>query len=655
MNNSYKLNYMNKIALVLLWAFLIASTSFGQSVPVNPNASQSAKKILAYLWDLTYGTTPGVISGQNLGHGTEASWGENEYVEKLAKSTGKYVGMVGLDYEYVRVFTQAQLSQANAVLIKYWNDGGLVTINYTPRNPLVSNGDTRMIGGSLLQLLPNGDHRKEWLAKLDVIAASLKELTDNGVVVLWRPMQENNGFWFWYGVDGNQKKSDFIALWQDMYNYFTNEKGLNNLLWVYSPTGSGSFPYPGKDYVDIVGGTSYGTDLTIWGYNDYLSYGKVVGMGEYGWGSGSNNTVPQDQTKILVKLKNNYPKVAFWVSWHDWGAGTQADPHIYQSIVSNNKSNELMNDPYIITRDKLPDFRDTAKISVTGVVLSPSTVLMGVDATQQLTATVSPLFASNKNLSWSSDKPEIATVSPEGLVTAHALGSAIITVTSEDGLKTSECDLRVAIIEGSWVIHEDTESGWTSSGSANHYPEAQNSGASTWSVWAADASVQYTFTGSKIRIYGRKGSDMVTGNIYIDNVLVGSNISWNQTQTAYKQLVWESDELSNTSHTIKIVSTGDYIEIDYLMIFEGTTSTNQKLEKDGDTGRIFPNPADESCFIKINGTADVSVFNLLAEKVLQVRINQGEKHSLNTLKDGTYIVQVNENNSFFYSKMIVRR
>jgi hypothetical protein len=67
----------------------------------------------------------------------------------------------------------------------------------------------------------------------------------------------------------------------------------------------------------------------------------------------------------------------------------------------------------------------------------PATLTLNVGSPQQLAATITPANASNKNLNWSSDNTAVATVSSTGMVTAVSVGTATITVTTEDGGKTA--------------------------------------------------------------------------------------------------------------------------------------------------------------------------------------------------------------------------
>ena len=81
---------------------------------------------------------------------------------------------------------------------------------------------------------------------------------------------------------------------------------------------------------------------------------------------------------------------------------------------------------------------------VTGVSVSPTTASINIDSTKQLTATVYPYNALNKNVSWSSSDTSVATVDSKGLVTCVAEGIATITVTTEDGSYTATSIITVS-------------------------------------------------------------------------------------------------------------------------------------------------------------------------------------------------------------------
>ena len=82
-------------------------------------------------------------------------------------------------------------------------------------------------------------------------------------------------------------------------------------------------------------------------------------------------------------------------------------------------------------------------IAVTGVTLNKTGITLEVDGSETLTATVAPDNATNKKVTWKSDKPEIATVDASGKITGVKEGEATITVTTEDGGKTATCKVTV--------------------------------------------------------------------------------------------------------------------------------------------------------------------------------------------------------------------
>jgi len=84
-------------------------------------------------------------------------------------------------------------------------------------------------------------------------------------------------------------------------------------------------------------------------------------------------------------------------------------------------------------------------IPVTAVSLDKTTLSFNaIGKSETLTATVEPSDASNKNVSWSSSNPGVAAVN-KGVVTAVGEGTAVITVTTEDGGFTATCTVTVTI------------------------------------------------------------------------------------------------------------------------------------------------------------------------------------------------------------------
>lgn len=328
----------------------------------------------------------GAISGQNAYHGDEITddsyqRGYRTMIEALHDKTGEWPGIIGLDYEWARSFTPAQLSKANEILINYAHNGGIVMVTFTPQNPWV-NDETDIVtnpgsgtgpSGTISSLppdaslddllLPEKPVYASWKRKLDRIAGALLELKNAGVVVLFRPMQEMNGVWFWWGISSHRTDPEpYIRVYRAMHDYFTKDKGLDNLIWVYSPTSTYGnetvtnyvfravdWAYPGDNYVDIIAGTNYADDMSISDYGAYIKMGKPLGIAEYG----PNSEGPYlksgtwDLSRIIERIKNDYPRIAFWVCWHSY-------PWSSWSMVSNLNADILLADPFVINRDDLP-------------------------------------------------------------------------------------------------------------------------------------------------------------------------------------------------------------------------------------------------------------------------------------------------------------
>lgn len=99
---------------------------------------------------------------------------------------------------------------------------------------------------------PTGSDYALILRDLDAIATQLLRLQAAQIPVLWRPLHEADGTWFWWGNFGPET---CIALYKLMFTRFTQYHKLRNLIWLWNSV-TPSW-YPGSDIVDILGYDSY--------------------------------------------------------------------------------------------------------------------------------------------------------------------------------------------------------------------------------------------------------------------------------------------------------------------------------------------------------------------------------------------------------------
>ncbi len=166
-------------------------------------------------------------------------------------------------------------------LINHWNAGGLVEVDWIDANPANGNVYSYPLADPTIDLstvyTPGNQNYDNFIIQLDYVAGALQQLQDNGVVVLFRPFMEMNVpegaplYNWWCGKDPTKFKN----FWIYVHNYFTNTKGLTNLLWVYGALeydwGNALDWYPGSSYVDVVGIDYY--PMGVWtGDYDHVTY-----------------------------------------------------------------------------------------------------------------------------------------------------------------------------------------------------------------------------------------------------------------------------------------------------------------------------------------------------------------------------------------------
>jgi len=321
----------------------------------NPHANGDTKKVLDWIANLPNKTNNRVISGQHLvGSPRYGVATTLQNVQDIYNKTGKWVALVGASYGDGA--TASYNHATNQLLIGYWGNNGLVELYYPVYNPWTggkaSDTSVRLSASNIDELISDGGTvNQRWLAELDKTAAGLAELQTEGVVVLWRPFHEMTygaGNWWSFGAGD---PAPYIKLWRHMFNYFTNTKGLNNLLWVFAVADTAYWndvtaPYPGANYVDIVGVDVYSNVAMPRGdaYEKLTGLGKPFAFTENGPGTildGSYNAL-----RIISSIKSYYPKTVYFQEWSSW-----TDAKVALGDILNCSS--LLADSWIITREEV--------------------------------------------------------------------------------------------------------------------------------------------------------------------------------------------------------------------------------------------------------------------------------------------------------------
>ena len=109
-------------------------------------------------------------------------------------------------------------------------------------------------------------------------------------------------------------------------------------------------------------------------------------------------------------------------------------------------------------------------IPVSQITLNKTETSISVGNSETLTATVAPENAANKALTWASSDEDVATVAPDGTVTAVKAGAATITATAADGSgKSAVCKVTVTG-DTTPPAHEHSYGDWSKDGT-NHWHE----------------------------------------------------------------------------------------------------------------------------------------------------------------------------------------
>lgn len=308
---------------------------------VTPNPTPEASALYDFLLD-NYGDK--IISGaMTLDSFDESDW--------LKENTGKEPALLGIDFMHSgRGYTwyndEAPINDAKTwysrngipALMWHWRDPSRTTEEFYTKNQSKP-------GGTAFDITKvsdvNSDEYKAMLADIDYIAGMLKELQDQNMPVIWRPLHEAAGGWFWWGAKGPEPLK---ALWQLMYDRMVNHHGLRNLIWVWTREPNDDAWYPGDEYVDIVG-------RDIYKEGDHGS--QTLEFSEMNSRYGGKKMLALSEVGSFPDVDNIIKDGAAWSWFMPWYGGYTRDSK-YNSLALWKK---MFAHEYVITLDEMPELR----------------------------------------------------------------------------------------------------------------------------------------------------------------------------------------------------------------------------------------------------------------------------------------------------------
>ena len=252
------------------------------STPCNKNATEATKKLYATLAD-QWGKQ--IITGQY------TSDSSNRELSLIYEMTGQLPVI-----RFGELGTANDLQQIEAAMDWYLYTGGVVGLMWNwnaPGSNSVYDKDSnfnlnkalysvdidyvsRVSLDDLKIASDNGLYPQkcyQLIHDIDEVAEKLQKLANMDIPVLWRPLHEASGGWYWWGASGDVM---YNALWKLLYQRLTNYHHLNNLIWIWNGQ-STSFCVP-EDTYDIASVDVYLPNQMTYGsrYEQYLSLSRIT-------------------------------------------------------------------------------------------------------------------------------------------------------------------------------------------------------------------------------------------------------------------------------------------------------------------------------------------------------------------------------------------
>ena len=399
------------------------------ALPVTPGATESAMKVKTFLRDnfLKKTISGMMISDQNFNYDygnmrlippggctpadsckfsdAEVSWKGQTDIAEFYKRSGHYPAIGGFDMLFAAGGHHEEgwfkgYTENNLVMTEdLWKMGGIPTytwhwkvgedtVFYSKMDGFKNAGCTEGVMGTgdgntcfnytkafkdeqCKEIDTASKEYQDMMADVDIVSGYFKQLEEKDIAVVWRPLHEASGGWFWWGVGSPEC---YVQLWRLVFDRMVNVNKNKNLIWVWNINTDPKFGYdysalngawyPGDEYVDIVAVDIYDP------LNDHNSaanyWNKIIEE------VGTNKMIALSENGAIPDIDSIAEDKSYWSYWMTWSQ-TWSGNFLEKTPTDMWKRN--LDDERIIALDNMPGWdKVAADKSTEGAVIAPDAI-----------------------------------------------------------------------------------------------------------------------------------------------------------------------------------------------------------------------------------------------------------------------------------------
>lgn len=312
--------------------------------PSNKNMQEEARRVLEFLAKIS---ADKIITGQH----TQTL--DPEELRYIVEKTGKHPALLGfellsyssnINYLDTDEECMKEVVKNNGTLKEAWEwarKGGLITLTWHWFSPLYGRSKAFFSDNTEFTAeMAVKEGTKEYeatVADIRMMAGLLRPFAVKHIPILWRPLHEGEGDWFWWGVSGSEPLKKLYRL---MYDIFVNEYHLDNLIWVWNSPRKED--YPGDDVVDVISRDMYPPAHVHTSQAQY--YNDLIKITE------ADKPVIIAETGTLPDAKAIHDEKIGWSSYMTWSHGFC----VGNEFNDEEELKKMYNSPYAITLENLP-------------------------------------------------------------------------------------------------------------------------------------------------------------------------------------------------------------------------------------------------------------------------------------------------------------